>query len=279
MQQLQERYPADEARALCYRMLQHVSGMSYTQLLAFRDAPLADAAVAAVCAAVDDLLRHKPWQYITGEVQFCGLAFAVNEAVMIPRPETEELVDWALAELDDLQAAGEALAALDLCTGSGCIAVSIAVQAGNVAVVACDISDDALAVARGNAQRHAANVRFAVCDVLQQPPALPAEPAAWHAILSNPPYVRRSEQRLMQPNVLQYEPHAALFVDDADPLAFYRAVADIAAHRLAPAGFVMVEINEALADVTAAVFQQAGFRSVQARKDVYGKDRFLKINK
>jgi release factor glutamine methyltransferase len=276
---LQTLYPANEARALSYNLLQHFSGLSHTQLHAFPDTELSQETTAQIHAAVNDLLRCKPLQYITGEAEFCGLTFAVNEAVLIPRPETEELVHWAIAELNHINAP-HPLQALDLCTGSGCMAVSVATLAHAVSVAACDVSENALAVARNNAKRHNVAVNFFTCDILHTPEKLSSSllPASYHAILSNPPYVRHAEKALMQPNVLNYEPSLALFVDDADPLVFYRAIASIARQYLAPAGFVMVEINEALAGVTAAVFQTAGFLTVQVKQDLHGKDRFLKIS-
>jgi release factor glutamine methyltransferase len=263
---------------LAYQLLQHYSGLSRTQLYACPEQMLSHDLVAKIEAGVDALLAHKPLQYITGEAEFCGLSFAVNESVLIPRPETEELVQRALQALRG-HSAQAPLRVLDLCTGSGCIAVAVAAQWPALSVAACDVSAAALDVAQRNAQRHHTPVGFFTCDILQQQEILAAHlaPAPVHAILSNPPYVRRSEQALMQPNVLRYEPPLALFVDDGDPLVFYRAIAAIARRHLAPAGFVLVEINEALAAATAGVFRAAGFASVQAHRDLFGKDRFLMI--
>ena len=273
-QRLQLLYPPQEARILTYQLLQHYSGLSRAQLYACGEQELSSDLVGRIKAGIDGLLASKPLQYITGEAEFCGLSFAVNESVLIPRPETEELVQHAVQAL---RRRNGTLKVLDLCTGSGCIAVSVSAQLPAAAVAACDISHAALEVAQINARRHRAPVDFFSCDVLRQPEALAAHlaPASVQAILSNPPYVRRSEQALMQPNVLRHEPHLALFVDDNNPLVFYRAIAAIARHYLAPAGFVLVEVNEALAAATAGVFRTAGFPAVQVKQDLCGKDRFV----
>jgi release factor glutamine methyltransferase len=275
-QRLQPLYPAAEAQTLAYQLLQHYAGLSRAQLYACPEQELSRELVEKIKAGVNALLACKPLQYITGEVEFCGLSFMVNEAVLIPRPETEELVQVAVLAL---RRQSGAPTVLDLCTGSGCIAVAVATQLPAAAVTACDVSQEALGVACANARRLHAQVDFFACDILQQPEELATHlaPASVQAILSNPPYVRRSEQALMQPNVLRYEPHLALFVDDGDPLVFYRAIADIARQYLAPDGFVLVEINEALAGATAGVFRAAGFPAVQVKQDLCGKDRFVRV--
>lgn len=273
-QRLQPLYPAQEARILTYQLLQYYSGLSRAQLYACPERELSHDLVEKIEAGIDGLLVSKPLQYITGEAEFCGLSFVVNESVLIPRPETEELVQHTVQAL---RRQSGTLKVLDLCTGSGCIAVSVAAQLPAAAVAACDVSHAALEVAQVNAQRHHVPIDFFSCDILQQPEALAAHlaPASVQAILSNPPYVRRSEQALMQPNVLRYEPHIALFVEDEDPFVFYRAITAIARQYLAPAGFVLVEVNEALAEATAGVFHTAGFPAVQVKKDLCGKDRFV----
>jgi release factor glutamine methyltransferase len=277
VRRLQPHYPRGAAQQLTYQLLQHYSGLSRTQLYACPEQELSRDLAEKIEAGITGLLAWKPLQYITGEAEFCGLSFVVNESVLIPRPETEELVQQAVQALRSYDGR---LNVLDLCTGSGCIAVSVAAQLPAAAVAACDVSREALAVAQANAQRHHTPVDFFTCDILRQPEALAAHlaPASVQAILSNPPYVRRSEQALMQPNVLRYEPHLALFVEDDDPLAFYRAIAAIARQYLAPAGFVLVEINEALAGATAGVFRAAGFPAVQVTQDLCGKDRFLVVS-
>jgi release factor glutamine methyltransferase len=219
-----------------------------------------------------DALRQispgRPLQYVTGLTEFCGLTFEVSEQVLIPRPETEELVSWAVEKL----AAFTAPVVLDLCTGSGCIAVAVAKQCPTAKVLACDISFEALKVAQRNAVRNNVLVDFFHCDILNDSTFLNRQSPI--IILSNPPYIRNAEKALMHQNVLNHEPHEALFVDDADPLIFYRAIAAIA-RQCVTDGFVMVEINEALAVATMQVFYDAGFSSVTLRQDVNGKDRMI----
>ena len=200
---LQTLYPAHEARTLAFQLLQFYSGLSRAQLYAYPEQERSCDLVEKIEAGVDDLLADKPLQYITGEAEFCGLPFVVNESVLIPRPETEELVQWAVQLLPRQY---EPLQVLDLCTGSGCIAVSVAAQLPTASMTACYVSRAALDVAQTNAQRHHAQVDFFACDILQQQEVLATRlaPASVQAILSNPPYVRRSEQTLMQPRVLRY---------------------------------------------------------------------------
>jgi release factor glutamine methyltransferase len=271
VRQLRLQYPEEAARALSYALLSHCSGRTRTQLHAFPETALPEATVARIQGGVAELLAHRPLQYITGVTSFCGLPMEVNGAVLIPRPETEELVQWVLNS--HRWAAGDVL--IDLCTGSGCVAVALAHAAPSAAVVACDISREALDVAQRNARRNGAGVRFLEYDVLSG--------AAWpidaEAIVCNPPYVRQSEKASMEPNVLLYEPHAALFVDDSDPLVFYRALARFAQQHLKANGLLFMEINEALGRETAAVFTRAGFASTELRRDLNGKDRMLKVRK
>ena len=224
-------------------------------------------------------------QYVTGKTEFCGLTFEVNEQVLIPRPETEELVRWAVEELRTFAAP----VVLDLGTGSGCIAVAVVKQCPTAKVFACDISHEALAVAQRNAAKNEVAVDFFQCDMLKDLKfkvqslkfkTRNSEPInKTICILSNPPYVRNSEKALMHRNVLDHEPHSALFVADADPLVFYRAIAAIAQQCIVDDGFVMVEINEALIADTMQVFSAAGFNALTLRQDINGKNRMLLCRK
>jgi release factor glutamine methyltransferase len=215
-------------------------------------------------------------QYIIGKTEFCGLPLEVNEQVLIPRPETEELVRWAVEELQ----AYTAPVVLDLCTGSGSIAIAVAKQCPTAKVLACDISTEALAVAQRNAAKNKVAIDFFHADIFNnskfkiQNLKLETRNSKF-IILSNPPYIRNSEKTMMHQNVLGHEPHDALFVSDDDPLIFYRAIAAIARQCIVADGFVMVEINEALAADTMQVFRDAGFTSMTLRQDINGKDRML----
>ena len=283
-EQLRDLYPEEEIKAMVFVLLQHFAGLSKTQIytnpqLSIFHFPF------SIFHSLNQLSTGRPLQYVLGETEFSGLVFEVNENVLIPRPETEELVHWAVDELKSFAAPR----VLDLCTGSACIAVSVAAALPSAQVSACDISLPALDVARRNAARNKVNIDFFECDILSDELQVTSykNPVTRHSslvtspvdcILSNPPYVRNSEKLLMRRNVLDFEPPIALFVEDSDPLVFYRAIAGIACKHLSPDGFVMVEINEALADETAQVFKNEGFSQIEFRKDIFDKDRILKIS-
>ncbi len=271
-EQLYHLYPPEEIKAVVRILLQHHTGLTIAQIYA--DPSLVTPYSSPVTRHLHALASGRPLQYILGETEFCGHVFEVNENVLIPRPETEELVQHALAGLRPY----DRPRVLDLCTGSGCIAVSVAAALPEAQVSACDISKEALEVARRNALRNNTSVNFFECDITHHSSLITHHSSPVTCILSNPPYIRNAEKALMRPNVLDHEPHLALFVEDHDPLVFYRAIAAIARMTLAPNGFVMVEINEALAEETAQVFRNEGFSSIQIYKDVFDKDRMLKIN-
>lgn len=219
---------------------------------------------------MERLLRSEPVQYVLGHADFCGRAFSVGPGVLIPRPETEDLCLWVEQGLAARGCASPAL--LDIGTGSGCIAVTLALDVAGAAVSAWDVSADALQVASGNAGRLGARVGFALVDALDPP----AHTAMWDAVVSNPPYVRLGERAAMARNVLDYEPAGALFVPDADPLLFYRAIARYAKAALRPGGELYFEINEALAGEMRSLLLAEGFATAEVRNDRYGRPRFTK---
>ena len=216
--------------------------------------------------ALEQLLRHRPLQYVIGEAEFCGLVFRVDENVLIPRPETEELVQWIAKEWQD-----KSPCILDVGTGSGAIAVSLAKRLPAAGVTALDVSPEALAVASGNARLHGVDAVFLQMDILSEMP-----PGRYDVIVSNPPYVRDSERALMRRNVLDYEPGTALFVPDADPLLFYRRIAELGMDLLTDGGVLYVEVNEAFGHETAELLMQLGYTGIEIRPDVFGKDRMVK---
>lgn len=220
----------------------------------------------------------EPLQYVTGKAYFYGRTFRVNPHVLIPRPETEVLCRTAVEHIR--RSGMRAPKILDLCTGSGCIAWTMAAECGcGACVEAVDISDGALETAASQRLEEEAKVRFHKADVLKDPdPEVFAEDS-YDVILSNPPYVMDSEKALMRTNVLDYEPHLALFVSDDDPLIFYRAVARWAARLLKVGGYGLVEINEALGEQTAEVFRLAGFSGVRVIKDLSERDRFVEFTR
>ena len=280
---LEALYPPREARSLAERLAEDVQGVKPFDWV--MDPGLE--ASAALEEGLQRLLAGEPLQYVVGWQEFYGRRFRVAPGVLIPRPETEILVREACVRA--LQLDGPRV--LDLCTGSGCIAWSIAMEVPGSSVTAVDLSDEALAVARGQnpaflhpgsgseppsgAKEGVIAPRFLKADVLTED--IPGGP--FDIITANPPYIRESEKALMHRNVLEHEPAMALFVPDGDPLLFYRAIARHALACLTPGGWGMVEINEALGSVTAAVFAAAGLQNVEILRDFFGRERFVTFNR
>lgn len=221
--------------------------------------------------AVKRIAAHEPIQYVTGKAAFYGLMFAVNPAVLIPRPETEEL----LALLLERYPQANALRVVDFCTGSGCIPVTLKKQRPTWRLTATDISPAALAVARGNAETHHAEIVFFEGDFLRET-GIPE--GTWDVMVCNPPYVAQSEEADMAEHVLRHEPHLALFVPDEDALRFYRRLAEVAETRLAEGGRVFAELNPNHAEACAQEFTKRGF-SAELHRDLSGKLRFLEALK
>jgi release factor glutamine methyltransferase len=220
---------------------------------------------------IERLNNNEPIQYILGETEFYGRRFLVNDSVLIPRPETEELVKYIIdKQKTQFSVKRKQLSILDIGTGSGCIAISIAKELPNFIVSAYDISKNALETAKKNAELNKADVNFEKVDILK-PPFI----RSFNIIVSNPPYVTKQEIYRMQKNVLDFEPHLALFVEDSEPLIFYEAIANFAFNNLTDNGLVAVEINEALGEETANVFRRKGFSEVEIIKDMHQKDRFV----
>ena len=219
---------------------------------------------------IDRLQQGEPLQYIEGKVPFCGMEFAVNSSVLIPRPETAELVDWIVCEH-----ATQHPRILDLGTGSGCIAIALSKQLPQATIEACDISAEALTVAKENARMNEAPVSFFTHDMLDLGTPLPH---SYDILVSNPPYIRQSEAADMSIQVTEWEPHTALFVPDDDALRFYRAIAELGQTEvLRPGGHIYVEINQALGKETVALFEAYGYQDVELRKDIYGNERMIGV--
>lgn len=268
---ISQAFPEREAREMVLMFLQHSIGTSrHTHILE----PLyevSEEASAEALGAFGRMASGEPIQYIIGKAYFYDREFDVTPDVLIPRPETEllvrEAVNWAR------RSGRKSLRVLDLCTGSGCISWSMALELPGTEVTAVDISDGALAVASGQKFECDVPPKFIKADVL----AGPVEGlGSFDMILSNPPYVMDSEKALMRKNVLDHEPWLALFVSDDDPLIFYRAVAEWAKLLLKPEGLCLVEINESLGRQTAKVFDDAGFGDVEVLQDLNSRDRFIR---
>lgn len=256
-------YDADEALSIFYRWVQSRLGISRVQISINPEKALNADEVAVFETDLTRLKSGEPIQYVLGEASFYGLEFIVTPAVLIPRPETEELVDWIVKS----NPAGEIL---DVCTGSGCIAVSLA-KALSRRVTAIDILAEALEIARQNASANQANVNFIQADALNLPPC----ETRYDVIVSNPPYVRHSEKSEIKPHVLDHEPHLALFVPNDDALIFYRAIGQWAKTQLTPKGKLYFEINQYLGEQTVNLMLELGFLQVELKKDLAGNDRMI----
>jgi release factor glutamine methyltransferase len=227
---------------------------------------------------ISELKTEKPIQYITGEAWFYGYRFEVNENTLIPRPETEELVEWII-ESTKQEAGSKKLNILDIGTGSGCIPIALKKEIPNAIVSAIDVSEKALIMAKKNAVDNEAEVHFNLQNILEidNLKQLPASnfQLQFDIIVSNPPYVRNLEKQEIKKNVLDYEPHLALFVEDTDALLFYRKIAELALTGLSPNGKLFFEINQYLGKETVALLENLGFKNIELRKDFVGNDRMI----
>jgi release factor glutamine methyltransferase len=216
-----------------------------------------------------ELKTGKPVQYVLGETLFYGLSFKVNPAVLIPRPETEELVEWVLESVAAEAMSG--LQILDVGTGSGCIAVVLKKHMDTAGVFALDVSKDSLSMASDNAVINEVVINFIEADIREY-----SGRETFDVIVSNPPYITTNEKREMHENVLAHEPHLALFVSNEDPLVFYKAIADFALLNLKPDGLLFFEINEHLGKETVQILNDKSFIDIELRRDMQGKDRMIK---
>jgi len=220
---------------------------------------------------IERLLNYEPIQYILGSTLFFGSDFIVNKEVLIPRPETEELISWVLEQLDP----DKSVKILDVGTGSGCIAISLAKQLPRADVYAMDISLGALSIAKKNAEANGVVIQFIEASVLDWE----SQDLFFDVIVSNPPYVRKSEKAMMSPNVLNHEPHLALFVENNYPLLFYKAIVEMSKRNLTSQGLIYFEINEYLAKETKSLFSSTFFEAVQLKRDIFSKYRMLRARK
>jgi release factor glutamine methyltransferase len=261
---LQSLYPVHEAESLALWLLEHFLGIQRIDLLQNKKVEVSP----ALEEALVQLERGYPIQYITGSAPFYGRDFFVTPAVLIPRNETEELVHLIIGENKK-----KALRLLDVGTGSGCIPVTLALEMDQPVITAVDVSQAALSVAKSNAERHnqVSAIDFVLNDVLQE--SLPVRDL--DIIVSNPPYVRESEKTHMHINVLDHEPHLALFVPEHDPLVFYRIIADKGREALKPGGKLYFEINEALGSGVTALLAELGYQEINLRRDLNDKDRIV----
>ena len=260
-------YPEGEVRAFVRILFEEWMHYSTVDIYMRADSEVPPFVVEKMRHAVQRLLRHEPIQHIVGVAHFHGHRFAVSKHTLIPRPETEQLVDMIVDRNQDVPD----LCVLDIGTGSGCIACSLARALRFAEVHAFDISLPALDLAAENARNLGVKVAFHHVDILNAVP----QPQQFHIIVSNPPYICMHEQQLMEDNVLRYEPHSALFVPDNDPMLFYRAIARYASVALKPGGKLYFEINAAYGNDTANLLSNFHFADIEVVRDFYGRDRFV----
>ncbi|MGB5818222.1 MAG: peptide chain release factor N(5)-glutamine methyltransferase [Saonia sp.] len=265
-------YPLEEVNSFFYLMVEHYLGLERFVLALNPDMMITKEEEIPLFKGLAQLKLERPIQYILGRTHFMDLEFLVDEAVLIPRPETEELVMWAL---DTERGLNREINILDIGTGSGCIAVSLAKQLPKANVYAMDISREALEVAKQNAQRNDVTIEFMESDIL----SMGTMAKNFDIIISNPPYVRELEKKDMDKNVKQYEPHAALFVSNENPLVFYEHIAQFAKYHLNDGGVIYVETNQYLGKETRCLLEDHNFLKIETKKDMFGNHRMLKAFK
>ena len=283
-----------EAKAIALLLLEKVAGLPPAKALLAtgKDVACYRQTLLELTARVAE---GEPVQYVIGEADFCGLTFKVTPDVLIPRPETEELVRWIEEELSTLNSQLPTPKLLDIGTGSGCIAIALAKGIEGAEVEAWDISEKALRVAKENAERNGVKVCFKQLDVLSSPldwhPAVPPQATtqvppqllpqenSFSLLVSNPPYICEEEAQDMEPNVLNHEPHTALFVPNESPLLFYRRIGELGMHLLTPGGLLFYEINRRFGREIVSLLKALGYQEIELRKDSYGNDRMVKAIK
>jgi release factor glutamine methyltransferase len=283
---LSSLYDAREAANITGWVMEHLTGWKKVDRVVHKNEALSAGKVKLLEQYTTRLLTHEPVQYVLQEAWFCGMVLYVDEHVLIPRPETEELVEWIVGESQNTEyriqnsesyASKGGLRILDIGTGSGCIPIALKKQLRAAQVFACDVSKGALGVAKKNALAQETLIEWFQLDFLVE--------ANWeqlpevNTIVSNPPYIPVKDKDTMHPNVLEHEPHLALFVENNDPLLFYRKIAAFAQQKLLPGGSIYAEIHEDLGESTRQLFLSHGFHHVELKKDMQGKDRMVKATR
>ncbi len=281
---LQNIHEEQEIESFFFILTEYLHHLKRVDVALQPDFELSDSDIQKWNAIVSDLQQEKPIQYITGETWFYGLQFEVNENTLIPRPETEELVEWII-ESQKSNVQSQTLAILDIGTGTGCIPISLKTNILQANVSAIDVSEHALEVAKRNAELNKVEINFIQANILEvQDLSQLSTPNSqlrtnFDIIVSNPPYVRNLEKQEIKKNVLEYEPHLALFVEDTDALLFYRKIAQLALKNLSPNGLLFFEINQYLGNETVELLKNLGFKNIELKKDLYGNDRMIKCEK
>ena len=270
---LLETYPKTEVDSFFFILMEEKLELQRIDTVLNPDFLIDAATVVALKIILERLQKEEPIQYILGKTEFYGLPFLVDKNTLIPRPETEELVEWILSEIQEIQGENQKtpLAILDIGTGTGCIPITLAKNTVNTVITAIDISAAALCIAKKNALLNSVSVNFITQDILKTTQL----PQKYDVIVSNPPYVRELEKVEISANVLANEPHLALFVPDKNPLLFYNKIADLAKQQLNESGILFFEINQYLGKETVKMLEEKGFQNIQLKKDLFGNDRML----
>ncbi|NOZ46821.1 MAG: peptide chain release factor N(5)-glutamine methyltransferase [Chlorobi bacterium] len=267
---LQDYYPDTEVNSLVNIIFEFLTEMSAIQIHANKNLTFANKKYEKLTYFITELKQYKPIQYLLGETEFYGIRLKVNSDVLIPRPETEELVSWIIEEQNEKN-----ISIIDIGTGSGCIALALAKNLNRAQISALDVSHSAIQLAKKNAQLNNLSVDFIVADIVNYVNS----GEKYNVIVSNPPYVLDKEKELMHENVLNYEPHLALFVPDNDPLFFYKIILNYAKKALAKTGSLYFEINEKYGAECRKIIDSMGFAKIEVRKDINGKARMIKAVK
>jgi release factor glutamine methyltransferase len=272
--ELSALYDTKEIDSLCMIVLAEITGTSSAKIKAFPELEILEEQSSHINQILTRLKTGEPLQYILGHTEFFGLPFKVNPSVLIPRPETEELVEWIISSTENSQLIAERI--LDIGTGSGCIAISLKKNL-NAELSAIDISTSALNTAKENAELNNVNINFIHADILNLKSEIRSSKFA--IIVSNPPYVTLEDKKQMHYNVTDFEPHNALFVPENDPLIFYKAITDFAAKRLEKGGLLFFEINEGYGEEMIALLNRESFINIELKEDMSGKPRMMKAVK
>ncbi|MCE3297323.1 MAG: SAM-dependent methyltransferase [Crocinitomicaceae bacterium] len=272
---LELHFSPSEVKFMFSEALQKRLGLGKEELLFPDEIRLSESDLLFVRTIAHRLLDNEPFQYIIGESEFCGLPISCDPRALIPRPETEELVSWIREEFRDKT---QKLQFVDYCSGSGCIALALKNYFPLAEVTGFDLSEGAVALSRENAQRNALEVTFELADVLNFPPQA-ISTATLDCIVSNPPYIPEKDKSGMHANVLEFEPHLALFVSNDDPLIFYRKIAELAQNQLKPGGKLFFEIHEDLSSEAESLLNTFNFTGVEIKEDLQGKKRMVKAVK
>ena len=273
MYQLFELYDDREAANIADWTIEHITGFKRIDRITNKQFPLSISQQELLKTYTEELLQHKPVQYVLNEAWFAGMQFYVDENVLIPRPETEELVGWIVDESQKSKVKSQKV--LDIGTGSGCIPVALKKKLPELDVYALDVSEDALNVAKKNASEQKATITFFQTDILDK--------SKWNSlpkfdiIVSNPPYIKQSEEKEMRGNVLIHEPHLALFVPDEDALLFYKTIAEFGLQHLNKDGRLYFEINEIMGNKVKELLEQKSYSNIEVKKDMQGKDRMVRV--